>query len=47
MACASPSWQNGWTITDRVVAYDHAKAAATARRHGRNDWAHWLETGTA
>jgi putative phosphoesterase len=35
----------GWNVLHRCVAYDHEKAAATARRHGREDWARWLETG--
>lgn len=29
------------------VPYDHASAAARARRNGREDWAGWLETGRA
>ena len=37
----------GWSISFRCVAYDHAKAVATARRNGRKDWARWLETGRA
>lgn len=35
----------GWGVSHRCVAYDHGKAAATARRNGREDWARWLETG--
>jgi putative phosphoesterase len=36
-----------WQITQRCVAYDHDTAAATAKRHGRDDWARWLATGRA
>jgi putative phosphoesterase len=35
----------GWNVSHRCVAYEHGKAAATARRNGREDWARWLETG--
>jgi predicted phosphodiesterase len=35
----------GWSVTFRCVPYEHGKAAAAARRHGREDWARWLETG--
>ena len=34
-------------IFQRCVQYDYGKAAATARRNGRDDWARWLETGRA
>ena len=34
-----------WNVGHRAVRYDHGKAAATARRNGREDWARWLETG--
>ncbi len=38
--------RNGrWRVWQRCVEYDHTAAAATARRNGRPDWAHWLETG--
>lgn len=37
--------RDGWSVTFRCVPYDHAEAAATARRNGREDWARWLETG--
>jgi hypothetical protein len=36
-----------WNVWQRAVAYEHDKAAATARRNGRDDWARWLETGRA
>jgi predicted phosphodiesterase len=36
-----------WNVWQRCVQYDHLKAAATARRNGRADWARWLETGRA
>ena len=37
----------GWTAVVRLVRYDHSRAAATARRNGREDWARALETGLA
>ena len=37
----------GWSVAWRAVEYDHAAAAATARRNGRDDWARWLATGRA
>lgn len=35
----------GWDVSHRCVPYDHGRAAATARRNGREEWARWLETG--
>lgn len=37
----------GWSVAFRCVAYDHHRAAETARANGREDWARWLETGRA
>jgi predicted phosphodiesterase len=34
-----------WTVMFRRLGYDHAKAAATARRNRREDWATYLESG--
>lgn len=39
--------RDGWNVELRWVAYEHGKAAATARRNGREDWARWLESGRA
>jgi hypothetical protein len=36
-----------WSVELIAIAYDHAAAAASARRHGREDWARRLETGWA
>lgn len=36
---------DGWNVELRCVAYAHGKAATTARRNGRPEWARWLETG--
>jgi predicted phosphodiesterase len=37
----------GWSVEHRCVPYPHGKAAATARRNERDDWARWLESGRA
>jgi predicted phosphodiesterase len=37
----------GFSARLASVPYDHASAAARARRNGREDWAGWLETGRA
>ena len=37
----------GWTVEHFAVRYDWEAAAATAREHGRGDWARWLRTGRA
>ena len=37
---------NGWWNVEHVaLVYDWAQAAAACRRSGREDWAHWIETG--
>lgn len=38
---------HGWNVEQRCVAYAWDEAAAAAARHGRPDWARWLETGRA
>jgi putative phosphoesterase len=38
---------DGWQLTWRATPYDTPSAIATARRHGRNDWAEWIATGRA
>ncbi len=35
----------GWSVERRQVEYEWERAAETASRRGRNDWAHWLLTG--
>jgi predicted phosphodiesterase len=34
-----------WSIEEVCLAYDWRKAAETASRNGRSDWAEWLERG--
>jgi putative phosphoesterase len=41
------STNDKWNIAHRCVAYDHEKAATTARHNGREDWATWIATGRA
>ena len=36
-----------WSVALLAIPYDWASAAASARRHGREDWARRLETGRA
>ena len=36
-----------WSVVLIAIPYDWASAAASARRHGREDWARRLETGWA
>lgn len=38
---------DGWQAEIVAVEYDHAAAAACARKNGREDWALFLETGKA
>jgi len=38
---------SGWAVEQVAVAYDWERAAATAARNGRDDWAAWLRTGRA
>lgn len=35
----------GWSVEHRQLEYEWERAAETASRRGRNDWAHWLLTG--
>jgi len=37
----------GWSVEQIALPYAWEKAAAQARRRGRNDWALWLESGRA
>lgn len=37
----------GWSVESISTPYDVAAAAAAARKHGRDDWARWIETGRA
>jgi len=37
----------GWLVEHIALPYPWVKAAAQARRNGRNDWALWLESGRA
>jgi predicted phosphodiesterase len=39
--------RGAWDVDLRCVTYPHDRAVAAARRHGREDWARWLETGRA
>lgn len=39
--------RGGWTSEHCKVEYDWGRAADTADRRGRPDWAHWLRTGLA
>ena len=36
---------HGWNVRHVNISYDHQKAAATALKNGRADWATWLSTG--
>jgi putative phosphoesterase len=36
---------DGWNVNHLDISYDHHKAAATALKNGRDDWARWLSTG--
>ena len=36
---------HGWNVMHLNIGYDHHKAAATALKNGRSDWATWLSTG--
>lgn len=37
--------EKGWQVEHIKVPYDHHKAAASANKRGREDWAHFLTTG--
>jgi putative phosphoesterase len=37
----------GWHIENMALAYDWKKAAESAKKNGRLDWAEWLKTGRA
>ncbi|HWQ45243.1 MAG TPA: metallophosphoesterase family protein [Longilinea sp.] len=45
-AILTPTGQ-GWQVDLVVLPYPWEKAASTARKNGRMDWAAWLETGKA
>jgi len=53
MECGSPharyavvtKTRDRWSIEAMSLPYEWQKAAETARRNGRNDWAAWLERG--
>ncbi|MBA3872347.1 MAG: metallophosphoesterase family protein [Anaerolineae bacterium] len=34
-----------WKVEHIALKYDWAQAAAVCRQNGREDWAHWIETG--
>ncbi|GAC1334794.1 MAG: metallophosphoesterase family protein [Collimonas sp.] len=38
---------HGWNVRHLNISYDHHKAAATALKNGRSDWARWISTGRA
>ena len=38
---------SGWKVEQIAIPYDWEKAAAAARKNGREDWAVWLTTGRA
>ncbi len=41
--------ENGydWNVEHIALRYDWTQAADACRQNGRNDWAHWIETGRA
>ncbi len=38
---------NGWNVEHIALTYDWARAATACCQNGREDWAHWVETGRA
>ena len=39
--------EEDWIVESIAVAYDWSKAANSARKNGRDDWAKWIESGRA